>query len=85
MLKKEALYQRTDVASECTAASRDRLPYGESGLRQLADATGMYLVVVFFHIVRVLIHISRIVRFNGLIREMACGSTFRALELALEG
>jgi hypothetical protein len=44
--------------SEGTAASRGRLPYGDTGLRQLADPTGIYLVVVFFQIVRVLIHIS---------------------------
>lgn len=56
-----------------------------NGLRQLADAAGMNPVVVFFQIIRVLIHISRIVRFNRIIREMACGTTFPTLELTLKG
>jgi hypothetical protein len=35
-----------------------RVPYGKFSERQLADSAGVYLVVVFFQIVRVLIHIS---------------------------
>ncbi|MEC5179620.1 hypothetical protein RCH07_000959 [Arthrobacter sp. CG_A4] len=42
----------------------------------LTYATGIYLVVVFFHTVRVLIRISRIVRLSGLTREAAWWPAF---------
>jgi len=58
--------------------------YCNSTVRQLADPTGVNLVVVFFQIIRVLIHISRIVRFNRLIRIMARGTTARARQLTLK-
>jgi hypothetical protein len=51
------------TAKEASCGKHDgatllRVPYGKFSKRQLADSTGVYLVVVFFQIVRVLIHIS---------------------------
>lgn len=50
--RKEASHSRHDGGTLL------REPYGKFSERQLADATAVYLVVVFFQIVRVLIHIS---------------------------
>src|SRR6476620_1554161 len=54
-------------------------------MRRLTYPTGVNLVVVVFQIVRVLIHIRRVIRFDRVIREVVRGTTSRARELALKG
>src|SRR6476620_3910229 len=54
-------------------------------MRRLTYPTGVNLVVVVFQIVRVLIHIRRVIRFDRVIREVVRGTTPRARELALKG